>query len=60
MGCCNVVAILSMADMVCLDCMQKLQCMSSAGFVWYVEFTAAEHGRCGSSFMRKTRVNIAE
>ena len=24
MGCCNVVAILSMADMVCLDCMQKL------------------------------------
>ena len=22
-GCCNVVAILSMADMVCLDCMQK-------------------------------------
>jgi len=23
-GCCNVVAILSMADMVCLDCMQKL------------------------------------
>ena len=24
MGCCNVVAVLSMADMVCLDCMQKL------------------------------------
>ena len=23
MGCCNVVAVLSMADMVCLDCMQK-------------------------------------
>ena len=23
-GCCIVVAILSMADMVCLDCMQKL------------------------------------
>ena len=23
-GCCNVVAILSVADMVCLDCMQKL------------------------------------
>ena len=23
-GCCNVVAILSMTDMVCLDCMQKL------------------------------------
>ena len=23
-GCCNVVAILSMADMVCLDYMQKL------------------------------------
>ena len=23
-GCCNVVAVLSMADMVCLDCMQKL------------------------------------
>ena len=34
--------------------------MSSAGSVWYVEFTAAEHGRRGSSFMRKTRVNIAE
>ena len=24
MGFCNVVAILSMADMVCLECMQKL------------------------------------
>ena len=23
-GCCNVVAVLSMPDMVCLDCMQKL------------------------------------
>ena len=23
-GCCNAVAVLSMADMVCLDCMQKL------------------------------------
>ena len=34
-GCCNVVAVLSMADMVCLDCMQKLQCMSNAGSVWY-------------------------
>ena len=34
--------------------------MSSAGSVWYVEFTAAEHGRCESSFMRKTRVKIAE
>ena len=31
-GCCNVVAILSMADMVCLDCMQKLQCMSNASY----------------------------
>ena len=35
-GCCNVVAILSMVDTVCLDCMQKLQCMSNAGSVWYV------------------------
>ena len=34
--------------------------MSSAGSVWYVEFTAAERGRYGSSFMRKTRINIAE
>ena len=34
--------------------------MSSAGSVCYVEFTATEHGRCESSFMRKTRVNIAE
>ena len=37
-----------------------MQCISSARSVWYVEFTAAEHGRCGSSFMRKTGVNIAE
>ena len=36
MGCCNVVAVLSMADMVCLDCMQKLQCMSNVGSVCYV------------------------
>ena len=36
MGCCNVVAVLSMADMVCLDCMQELQCMSYAGSVWYM------------------------
>ena len=51
MGCCNVVAILSMADMVCLDCMQKnVQCMSNAGSVCYVQCTlcceilvAAEH-----------------
>ena len=34
--------------------------MSSAGSVWYVEFTAVEHGRCVSSFIRKTGVNIAE
>ena len=35
---CNVVAILSMGDMVCLACMQKLHvvCMSSTGFVLYV------------------------
>ena len=32
----NVLAILSMADMVCLACMQKLESMSSAGSVWYV------------------------
>ena len=31
-----IVAILSMAGMVCLDCMQKLDCMSNAGSVWYV------------------------
>ena len=34
--------------------------MSNAGCVWYVKFTAAEHGRCGSSFMCKTGVNKAE
>ena len=34
----NVLAILSMTDVVCLACMQKLlsPCMSSAGSVWYV------------------------
>ena len=32
MGCCNVVAILTMADMVCVDC------MNNAGSVWYLEF----------------------
>ena len=32
----RLVAILSMADMVCLDCMQKLQCMRNAGSVCYV------------------------
>ena len=32
MGCCNVVAILSMADMVCLACMQKLE----QSFVMYI------------------------
>ena len=37
-GGCKVVAILSMADMVCLDCMygETVECMSSAGSVWYV------------------------
>ena len=56
-GCCNVVAILSMADMVCLHCMQKLHvhCMSNAGSVWsYAVKFVAEHGRYGSSFMCKT------
>ena len=40
MGCCNVVAIQSMADMVCLDCIyaETVQCMSSPGSVWYVGF----------------------
>ena len=34
----NVLAILSMTDVVCLARMQKLlsPCMSSAGSVWYV------------------------
>ena len=35
MGCCNVVAVLSMADMVCLDYAETVQCMSNAGSVWY-------------------------
>ena len=62
-GGCNVVAILSMADMICLACMQK---MSS---VWAVldlydilefklrmlwNFIVAEHGRYGLSFMWNT------
>ena len=54
MGCCNVVAILIMADTVCLDRMQKLhvQYLSNAGSLWYVgvlsyamKFIAAEHGK---------------
>ena len=56
-GCCNVVAILSMADMVSL-CAETVQCMSSAGSVWYVEcklcceiLLLLKHGRCGSSFI---------
>ena len=56
-GCCNVVAILSMAGMVCLHWMQKLHvhCMSNAGSVWsYAVKFVAEHGRYGSSFMCKT------
>ena len=36
MGCCSVVAILSMADMVCLDYAETVQCMSNAGSMWYV------------------------
>ena len=36
MGCCNVFAILSMADMACLDCAETVQCLSNAGSVWYV------------------------
>ena len=65
MGCCNVVAIMSMADMTCLDCSyaETVQCMSSAGSV---EFFLAEillllkHGRCTSSFMCKTGVSKAD
>ena len=37
-----------------------MQCLNSAGSVWYVEFTAAERGRCGSSFTVCVRVNKAE
>ena len=65
-GCCNVVAILSMADMVS-DCAETVQCMSSAGSVRYAEFKLCyeillllKHGRCGPSFMCKTGVNKAE
>ena len=36
MGGCNVVAILSMADTVCLDCMQKL--WSALGLYGTLEF----------------------
>ena len=37
--CCGLLqcsCMLSMADMVCFDCMQTVQCMSNAGSVWYV------------------------
>ena len=66
MGCCNVVAILSMADMVCLDCMQKLCSAWVVLGLWSFFFFLAEillllkHGRCWSSFMRKTGVSKAE
>ena len=34
----SVVAILSMADMACLNSLyaETLECMTSAGFVWYI------------------------
>ena len=36
-GCCNVVAILSMADTaVCRNCAVLVQCLSNVGSVWYV------------------------
>ena len=42
----NVLAILSMTDVVCLARMQKLlsPCMSSAGSVWYVWYTVCMVG----------------
>ena len=35
MGGCNVVAILSMADVVCLVCCRNVECTRSAATVWY-------------------------
>ena len=48
MGCWNVVAILSMADLVCLDCMQKLcsaywVCMVCGVFVEGIEDSLEEN-----------------
>jgi len=54
-GCCNVVehGRYGLSCTVCRNCAVHEQC-------WYVDFIAAEHGRCGSSFMCKTGVNKAE
>ena len=41
----NVLAVLTMADMVCLACMQKLESMSSAGSVWYVAMVCMRSSR---------------
>ena len=57
MGGCNVVAILSMADMyvlpVCRNCGVHEQCWICWSLSYVMKFIAAEHGRYGYSFYVK-------